>query len=106
MKVMLERDQLQCVPVVGLSEWARKMEGEVEPMELFVDGKTEFKLGEVINIVAFYYPDHNKLYFVRKVAQEEVLSEQLEPIRGLANPQLDYSQVRQELLSYFSAYCS
>lgn len=32
MKVMLERDQVQCVPVIGLTNWAKKLEGEIEPM--------------------------------------------------------------------------
>jgi len=63
---MLERDQIQCLPVIGQTEWAKKVEGSIPSLELFVDGKSDLKLGEVVNIVAFYYPDHNKLYFVRK----------------------------------------
>ena len=39
-------------------------------MEILVDGKTDFKLGEVVHVVAFYYPDHEKLYFVRRVGEE------------------------------------
>lgn len=83
MKVMLERDQVMCTPVVGLTDWAKKAEGCPPALEMLVDGKSEFKLGEVINIVAFYYPDHNKLYFVRRATPEEIISQKLDPLQFL-----------------------
>ena len=35
-----------------------------------------------------------------------MVAQQLDPLRGLASGQTDYPQLRQELLNYFSAYCS
>ena len=32
MKVMLERDQVQCVPVIGLTHWAKNLEGSFKPI--------------------------------------------------------------------------
>lgn len=55
---MLERDHVICTSIPGLTHWAEKMEGKTKQFTLFVDGKSDFKLGEVINIVAYYYPGH------------------------------------------------
>ena len=66
LKVMMDRDQVVCTPIAASTEWASKLEGHTEKMDLLVDNKGDFKLGEVINVVAFYYPDQSKLYFVRR----------------------------------------
>jgi hypothetical protein len=39
---------------------------------MFVDGKVDFKLGEVFHVVAMYYPDINQLHYIRKAEQEEI----------------------------------
>ena len=103
---MLERDPVICTGVPGLSQWARKLEGQSEQIELMVDGKHDFKLGQIINVVAFYYPDHHKLYFIRKATTEEIEEYHLNPLGQLIQKDLDYPNVRQEILSFFSAYCS
>ena len=66
---MIDRDQVICSPIPGQTEWAKKEEGTFGEIDLMVDNKCDFKLGEIINVVAFYYPDHNKLYFVRRATE-------------------------------------
>ena len=69
---MIDRDHVICRSAPGLTDWAKKEEGDHGQIDLMVDNKSDFKLGEIINVVAFYYPDHNKLYFVRKATSEEI----------------------------------
>ena len=45
MKVMIDRDQVVCTSVPGLTDWAKKIEGDVGKMDLYVDNKCNFKLG-------------------------------------------------------------
>lgn len=74
MKVMSERTPLMTVPVRYQTQWVDKLYGNVNTLkqiELYVDGRSDFKLGEIINIVAFFDPEHSKLYFVRKVDSEQ-----------------------------------
>jgi hypothetical protein len=71
-----------------------------------VDGKSEFKLGEIIVVVAFYYPDHEIMYYVRKATPEEVEKENLSPVKAMKKVEVNFELMRQELLSFFSSYCS
>jgi hypothetical protein len=49
-----------------------------------VDGRADYRLGEVINVVALYDPELEKLFFVRTMTAEEVQEEGLEVVAGLA----------------------
>ena len=71
-----------------------------------VDGNGDFKLGEIINVVAFYHSDHKKLYFVRKATPEEEETENLNPLSLLPKATVDFEKVHQELLSFLSGYSS
>ena len=55
---MVDRDQVICSSIPGQTEWAKNVEGTSGSIDLMVDNKCDFKLGEIINVVAFYYPDH------------------------------------------------
>lgn len=92
---MLERDPVICKSIAGLTDWAAEVEGKIDEIELMVDGKTDFKLGEVITIVAFYHPDHHKLYFVRKVLPEEEKEQKLNPLSLLASQEVKCDTIRQ-----------
>ena len=92
LKVMLDREQIICVPVPGLTGWAKKLESPIEQIDLMVDHKSDFKLGEMINVVAFYYPDHKKLYYVRRAAEEEVEKVNLNPLVNLKNAEVDFEK--------------
>jgi len=50
-----------------------------------VDGRADYKLGEIINIVAVYEPELKKLFFVRNASKEEVEKVGLEVLNELAN---------------------
>lgn len=69
LKVMTDRDAVICTPISGLTQWASKLEGHPKTVEMLVDNRSDFKLGEIINVVGFYYPDHDKLYFIRKATE-------------------------------------
>jgi len=56
--------------------------------------------------VAFYYPDHDKMYFVRRATEEEVETEKLSPLRELKKVEVDYEKKRQELMSFLCGYSS
>jgi predicted nucleic acid-binding Zn ribbon protein len=106
MKVMIDRDTVICTPVLGLTDWAAELEGRPEQIELMVDNKGDFKLGEIVNVVAFYHPDHHKLYFLRKATEEEVQKEQLNPLVSLQKAQIDFEVTRQALLGFLGNHCS
>jgi len=42
---MTDRDPVICTPIVGLTEWARKLEGHSKTIEMLVDNRHDFKLG-------------------------------------------------------------
>lgn len=50
-----------------------------------MDVRADYKLGEIINIVAVYEPELKKLFFVRNVSKEEVGEVGLEMLSELAN---------------------
>lgn len=50
-----------------------------------VDGRADYKLGQVINVVALYNPKFNKLFMVREMSKEEVIKEGLEIVSELVN---------------------
>ena len=45
MKVMIDRDQIVCSAIPGLTDWAKKVEGSFGQIDLYVDNKGGFKLG-------------------------------------------------------------
>ena len=45
MKVMIDRDQVVCNSVAGLTDWAKKIDGDLGRIDMYVDGKSDFKLG-------------------------------------------------------------
>lgn len=89
MRVMIDRDQVICSSIPGQTEWAKKVDGTFGEIELMVDNKCDFKLGEIVDVVAFYYPDHEKLYFVRRATAEEIKSEDLNPLSLLESSEVD-----------------
>lgn len=94
MKVMIDRDQVNCTSVLGLTNWAKKIEGDPGELEMFVDNKCNFKLGEIINVVAFYYPENKKLYFVRRATEEEIEKNQLNGLENISKVEVDYEKIR------------
>jgi hypothetical protein len=41
---------------------------------LEVDGRADYKLGEIINVVALYDPHIKKLFMVRQLTEEEAFN--------------------------------
>ena len=89
MKVMIDRDQIVCSAIPGLTDWAKKVEGSFGQIDLYVDNKGDFKLGEVVNVVAFFHPEQNKLYYVRRATEEEIEKESLNPLTSMIKSEVD-----------------
>jgi hypothetical protein len=73
--VMTDRYPVICTPVRYQTAWADALEGknnEMAVVELEVDGRADYKLGEVINVIALFDPHMQKLFLVRPMTAEEV----------------------------------
>ena len=108
LRVMTDRAPVVCTPVLYQSEWVDELEGRKEKLKqitLEVDGKAEFKLGEVVTVVAFYEPEVNKLFMVRRVEEEKVPQLNIDGLLKLPS-QLDMEAARTEMMQLLCGYCS
>lgn len=73
--VLTDRYPVVCTLIRYQTSWADSLDGNKNPMEIVVmevDGRADYKLGEIINVVALYDPNMKKLFFVRTMTAEEV----------------------------------
>lgn len=71
-----------------------------------VDGRADYKLGEIINVVALYDPNMKKLFFVRMMCAEEVQQDGLEAVAALASSEVNLEQGRHAFMNYMCNYVS
>lgn len=75
-KVMIERDVLTCTSVRYQTPWLCQLEKSVKdktnlekPITVVVDGRSEYRLGQVFNAVCYWEPQGEMLYFIREVQE-------------------------------------
>lgn len=78
----------------------------MEMVVMEVDGRADYRLGEIINVVALYDPSIKKLFFVRTMTAEEVQEEDLEAVSVLASSEVDLEQGRHAFMNYMCNYAS
>jgi hypothetical protein len=86
--VLTDRYPVVCTPIRYQTPWADSLEGNKNPMAtvvMEVDGRADYRLGEILNVVGLYDPHMQKLFFVRMMTAEEVQQEGLEAVAALAN---------------------
>ena len=73
-----------------------------------MDGKSEFKLGQIFNAVCYWDPQTENMFYIRPVDEEEAIKADLDPLTRLNKEKegLDLKEVKNELIKVFKKFCS